>query len=145
LRRGIALALVACSSSYTPHTIDPDKPTRVRIGDATVTVEIAELPDAIRRGLSHRQHLDQDAGMLFVMPREQVWTFWMRDTPLPLDMIFIKSDLSVAGIVERAAPQTDTMHRVRTSSRYVLEVNAGWAAAHAVKAGERVEFENVRP
>jgi len=68
----------------------------------------------------------------------------MQNTLIPLDMIFIKADYTVAGIVENAEPRTETLRKVGVPSVYVLEVNGGWTAAHHVVAGAKVRFENVR-
>jgi hypothetical protein len=97
----------------------------------------------IERGLMYREHLPPDAGMLFMMGREYDWAFYMRNTLIPLDMLFIGKDLTVAGVVVNAEPRTETLRRVGKPSLYVLEVNGGWAAAHGVTAGAKVRFENI--
>ena len=84
-----------------------------------------------------------DAGMLFVFPRAQHLTFWMKNTVLPLDMIFIGDDRRVVGIVKDAVPYTTTPREVAGDSRYVLEVNAGFSERHGVRAGDAVTFEGV--
>lgn len=107
-------------------------------GEAAVTVEIASTPAEIERGLMYRDHLPYDAGMLFVMGRDDVWPFYMRNTFIPLDMIFIVHDWTVAGVIPNAEPCTETRRSVGKPSSYVLEVNGGWAAAHQIAAGARV-------
>lgn len=81
--------------------------------------------------------------MLFLMAVEKDWTFWMRNTLIPLDMIYIRSDMTVAGVVENAEPKTEVLRSVGVKSRYVLEVNGGWAREHGVMRGVTVRFENV--
>jgi uncharacterized membrane protein (UPF0127 family) len=110
---------------------------------AEVTVEIARTPRQIQRGLMYREHMPPDHGMLFLMGEERIQSFWMRNTLISLDMIFIGKDMTVAGVVANTEPLTDTSRRVDRPSYYVLEVNAGWAAAHHVTAGTRVRFRNV--
>jgi uncharacterized membrane protein (UPF0127 family) len=83
--------------------------------------------------------------MLFVMGEERVHTFWMKNTFIALDMIFITKDLKVAGVSADAVPQTEDLRYVDAVSSYVLEVNAGWAKAHGVDAGAAVTFENIAP
>ena len=83
--------------------------------------------------------------MLFLMGQDKQWTFWMHNTLIPLDMIFIKKDMTIAGIVQNAEPKTDTLRKVDGPSLYVLEVNGGWAKSHAVSAGAKVRFENLPP
>jgi uncharacterized membrane protein (UPF0127 family) len=123
---------------------------RVRIDSpsarsSVVTVELARTPAEIERGLMFRERLAPDAGMLFVFPTEAEHVFWMKNTPIALDMIFADAQGVVIGIVERAEPLTETLRSVGAPSRYVLEVNAGWSAAHGIAAGDRMRFEGFEP
>lgn len=113
-------------------------------GDVAVEVEIVSTSAQIERGLMFREHLPPDQGMLFLMKEERNWPFWMRNTLIPLDMIFIRSDMTVAGVVENAEPRTETLREVGKPSLYVLEVNGGFSAAHKVAEGTKVQFEGVR-
>jgi uncharacterized protein len=117
----------------------------VAIGDAKVTVEVVATEAKIEKGLMYREHLPPDGGMLFLMGTEYDWKFYMRNTLIPLDMIFIGKDMTIAGIVANAEPRTETLRSVGKPSLYVLEVNAGWAAAHKVQAGAKVRFDHVSP
>ncbi|HEX2678997.1 MAG TPA: DUF192 domain-containing protein [Polyangiales bacterium] len=109
----------------------------------TVRVEVVSTDEARQQGLMFRRQLAPDAGMLFVFEEARELTFWMHNTYLPLDMIFITSDLAILGVVENATPLTDTPRRVPGVSRYVLEVNAGFARAHGLTAGTRLRFVDV--
>lgn len=111
---------------------------------AAVSVEVVRTPQQIQRGLMFREHLPPDHGMLFLMPEERVQSFWMHNTLIPLDMIFIGKDMTVAGVVANATPLTDDSRRVDRPSLYVLEVNGGWADAHHVGPGTPVRFQNMR-
>jgi hypothetical protein len=111
---------------------------------AAVTVDIARTPDQIQRGLMYRRDLPADHGMLFLMGEERIQSFWMRNTYIPLDMIFIGKDMLVAGVVENTTPLTDDSRKVDKPSYYVLEVNAGWAKAHHIGPGTPVRFKNVK-
>jgi uncharacterized membrane protein (UPF0127 family) len=113
-------------------------------GDVEVKVEVVATEAKIQKGLMFREHLPLDAGMLFLMGMEKEWTFWMRNTLIPLDMLFIGKDMKVVGIVERAEPLTEDLRTVGKPSFYVLEVNGGWAKSHKVTAGATVRFENVK-
>jgi uncharacterized membrane protein (UPF0127 family) len=114
-------------------------------GDIAVGVEVVSTAAQIERGLMFREHLPPDQGMLFLMTEEKNWPFWMHNTLIPLDLIFIASDFKVAGIVENAEPKTDTLREVQRPSLYVLEVNGGFCAAHKIAAGTKVAFEGVPP
>lgn len=117
-------------------------------GDVSVTVEVVATPAKIMKGLMYREHLPVDAGMLFLMAamnegKEDDQAFFMRNTLIPLDMIFINKDMTIVGIVENAEPRTETLRRVGKPSLYVLEVNGGWTAAKQIKVGTKVRFEGV--
>jgi uncharacterized membrane protein (UPF0127 family) len=113
-------------------------------GDVAVAVEVVATEAKVERGLMYRQHLPPDDGMLFLLGETKQWKFWMRNTLIPLDMIFIRSDLTIAGIVQNAEPKTDTLREVDEPSLYVLEVNAGWTAAHGIKQNGKVRFDHVQ-
>jgi uncharacterized membrane protein (UPF0127 family) len=114
--------------------------------EISVAVEIARTPGEIRRGLMHRTSLPPDAGMLFLFPRASALYFWMKDTIVPLDMIFVGADLVVAGVVANAEPGSLAPRGIPgVTSQYVVEVNAGWARVHHVGAGVPVELVGVAP
>jgi uncharacterized membrane protein (UPF0127 family) len=108
-----------------------------------VAVEVAQNDFERSRGLMFREKLGLDEGMLFLFSEERLQAFWMKNTLIPLDMLFIDSQLRIVGIVENAEPQTLTQRAVARPSQYVLEVNGGWCAQKGVKAGDRVRFEGV--
>jgi len=107
---------------------------------ASVRAELAQSPEAIRRGLSGRAQVPDGTGMLFDMGRTAPHRFWMRDTRVGLDMIFLDAGRAVVGVVERAAPLDPTPRGVAAPSRYVLEVPAGWSDRHGVAVGQRAEL-----
>ena len=147
----LAAALVACSSrppAQVGRADAPPAPPRVVVESpsgraSAVDVELARTPAEQERGLMFRQALAPDAGMLFVFPDDRDHVFWMKNTLLPLDMIFIAEDGRVVGIVASAEPQTTTPRSVGTPSRYVLEVNGGWSEAHGVRPGDRARFDGL--
>lgn len=112
----------------------------VGAASVSVRVEIAETAEQRQRGLMFRRQLDQDAGMLFLFEQPQHNSFWMHNTYLPLDMIFITADWKILGIVENATPQTDDPRSVPGDSQYVLEVNAGFSRTHQLAPGTTVRF-----
>ena len=111
--------------------------------EARVRVELARTPEETQRGLMYREKLDPDAGMLFLFPEERPQAFWMKNTFVPLDMIFIRHDRTVLGVVENAEPLTTSSRQVPGASQYVLEVVGGWAQGHGVGPGTPVEFVHV--
>jgi uncharacterized membrane protein (UPF0127 family) len=110
-------------------------------GPHRLTVEIADNTPLRTRGLMWRSELPEGTGMLFIFPNEVVQSFWMRNTLIPLDMVFIDKHLRVVGVVQSAEPQTLTSRTVGKPSLYVLEVPGGWASKFGVRAGSTVELE----
>lgn len=148
------------SSASPPDDLDVSKPRRhrpapkptgkvvFRSGEPdqiSVAVEVVYKDADVRRGLMYRRELAENRGMLFLMKRREVQGFWMQNTLIPLDMIFIDDDYSVVGVVRDTVPMDKTTRSVDKPSRYVLEVNAGWAKRHKVDAGTRARFVGVRP
>ena len=111
----------------------------------TFHVELALRPDQQERGLMFRRSLATDAGMLFVFGRESVHAFWMKNTLIPLDMLFIGADKRIVGIVANAEPQTETTRTVGLPSQYVLEIGGGLSGQLGIRAGQLVDFQGVPP
>jgi uncharacterized membrane protein (UPF0127 family) len=106
-------------------------------------VELAVTPEEQERGLMYREQLATDSGMLFVSAHPRAQTFWMKNTLIPLDMIFIGRDRKIVGIVQNAEPETLTERRVDGLSQYVLEIGGGLSARLGIRAGQQVEFQMV--
>jgi hypothetical protein len=113
----------------------PDAPEPVE-----VAVEIAKKNADRMRGLMYRTELAEGAGMLFVFEQERRLTFWMRNTCIPLDMIFISADGTIVGIEENTPTLTDDNFGPKCAAKYVLEVNAGWSRKNGIKPGMKVRL-----
>jgi len=87
-----------------------------------------------------RRELPASAGMLFIFKQQSVHPFWMKNTYIPLDMIFINKQWKVVGIVDNTAPMTTNSLKVDAPSLYVLEVNAGFAIKHGIHEGAAVRL-----
>ena len=110
-------------------------------GAHRLAVEIADTSPLRTRGLMWRSALPDGMGMLFIFPVETVQSFWMRNTLIPLDLLFVDRAGKVVGVVQWAEPRTLTSRTVGKPSLYVLEVPGGWASRNGVKAGAQVELE----
>lgn len=104
-------------------------------------LEVADDPETRSRGLMYRRNLDPDKGMLFVFPREDIQVFWMKNTYIPLDMIFINQNLEVVGVIEDAKPMTLDSRSVSKPSQFVVEISAYGARKHGIIPGSKVRFE----
>ncbi|MCJ7816420.1 MAG: DUF192 domain-containing protein [Candidatus Aenigmarchaeota archaeon] len=116
----------------------------VCFGSECFTVELARTPDEHSRGLMGRQFLSQDSGMLFVFPDEGVYPFWMKNTQIPLDIIWLDSNRSIVFIKRNAQPcgtgECSTINPGK-SARYVLEVNGGTSDRISLREGDKAAFE----
>lgn len=112
-------------------------------GPWLVEVELARTPEEHARGLMFRTALAPDHGMLFLFADAAERTFWMHNTLLSLDLIFLGEDRVVAGVVADAQPRTDSPRTVHRPARYVVEVLGGEARAHGVGPGTRASFIGV--
>lgn len=106
-------------------------------------VEIADSPAKRELGLQYRPDLASDHGMIFLFPAQSEQTFWMKNTPIPLDMIFISRELKIVGIVEQATPFSLDPRSVGAPSQYVLEINGGLAKRNGIRRGDSVSFEGI--
>lgn len=109
--------------------------------EARMTVEIADSPAEHERGLMNRTSLPQDAGMLFVFSDNARRYFWMENTLIPLDMIFISGDLTIVDIHENATPLSKNIIASSGPCKYVLEVNGGVCAADGIDIGDHVTLD----
>ena len=112
-------------------------------GVVEVSLEVAATPAERERGLMYRSSLAEGRGMLFVFDQDGNHTFWMRNTLIPLDMLFIARDGTVVGIHANATPLSTANIAVGKPSRYVLEVPGGWTARHGIAVGARVELRGL--
>lgn len=111
--------------------------------ELTFQVEVADTPTKRELGLQYRRDLAPDRGMIFLFPTESVHAFWMKNTPIPLDMIFINSAGKVVGVVEQTVPFSTDSRSVSTASKFVLEINGGLSKAHGIGIGDSVRFQGL--
>jgi uncharacterized membrane protein (UPF0127 family) len=142
----VLICLAACHTQAAPVAPMTLPTGAVRFdtprGPWVVRVEIATTDEEHARGLMFRRDLPQDHGMIFVFRTTEEHAFWMHNTLIGLDMIFLAEDRSVLGFVT-APPRTDDLRTVHKPSRYVVEVPAGAASAHAVGPGTRTAFIDI--
>lgn len=109
-------------------------------------VEIAATPAEQEHGLMDRTSMPPDHGMLFVFPESRPRTFWMKNTLIPLDMLFFDADRRLVAIQADAQPcKADPcqLYPSDTPARYVLELNAGTAAKLGVRKGDTITFSGM--
>ena len=112
--------------------------TTITVGGRAFRVELAVTPERRARGLMFRTELAADAGMLFDFGGDRFVSMWMKNTFLPLDMLFITDAGTVARIAKRTVPHSTQAISSRGRVRYVLELNGGTADRLGLKAGDAV-------
>ena len=108
-----------------------------------IDIEIAETPDEVEIGLMNRSSMRPNQGMLFVFHDEDYRSFWMKNTILPLDMIFINADMDIVTIHADTTPFSEQSYPSTRPAQYVLEVNAGFAHDHGISVGDRVFWQRM--
>jgi uncharacterized membrane protein (UPF0127 family) len=133
----------SCSIFDTPHQAAGLPVETIHIatadGPKAFTVEVAADAASQERGLMFRRDMARDAGMLFDFHQEARVSFWMKNTPLPLDMLFIRADGTVSSVQANAVPYSTDFIYSAEPVRAVLEINAGQAEALGIKRGDRVQ------
>ncbi len=143
----ITTVLTAAGGGCDKGSAPPPAP-RVTIRGRSWRVEVAMTPEERLRGLSDREGLAADAGMLFVYPTPDVLDFCMRQCLIPLDIAFIDADLKVVKTHTMAVEPYGLERRTYSSvvpAQYALEVSAGALAAAGVKVGDKVQFSSNVP
>lgn len=145
--RFLLALLVMAAAVFGPSSASAQQLLSFSTGELTITsangehrfrIELA-LDDPHReQGLMYRRAMDPDAGMLFVYDHPMEITMWMKNTILPLDMIFIRADGTVLRVAERAVPQSLVVIPSGGPARAILEVNAGTASRLGIKPGDKV-------
>lgn len=107
-------------------------------GSVVVSVEVAESTAARAQGLMFRRYLAPDAGMLFVFPGPTQGSFWMKNTLLPLDIVFADATGQIVDILEQAVPFSEQLLTPKSPYVQVLEVNAGFVKRHRIAVGDRL-------
>jgi uncharacterized membrane protein (UPF0127 family) len=110
---------------------------------AAVDAEVVQSEHDTMRGLMYRRSMAEERGMLFHLRARDDQKFWMHNTCISLDLLYVDDDGLIVGIVENAPTMNDETRGVGCPSRWVLEVNAGWSRRHGVKAGQRLVIPRV--
>lgn len=116
----------------------------LKIGKHSILVEIASTPQSRSQGLMRRSLLCANCGMLFIFEKADRYSFWMKNTPLPLSIAFIAADGSILNI-EEMQPNTIDTHHALGDALYALEMNSGWFTRNGIKRGIIVQGLSLAP
>ncbi|MFK8100941.1 MAG: DUF192 domain-containing protein [Saprospiraceae bacterium] len=105
-----------------------------------IDIEIVDQPQEIQQGLMYRTKMAENQGMLFIFPQEEPRSFWMRNTFIPLDIIYVNSNKEIVSIQKYTTPKSDKSLPSEADAQYVIEVNAGFCDRYSIGKGTVVEF-----
>lgn len=150
----VLLAIAGCSPQATEPQAGtiPDLDKTFKFDSLTVIndageplqfdVYVARSWEQQRQGLMFVRHMPETTGMLFIYPGEDVRSMWMKNTYIPLDMVFARADGSVINVISDTVPQTLYSNRSARPARFVLELNAGTARRLGIGTRSRLLWED---
>ena len=106
-----------------------------------IDIEVANTAKEIEQGLMFRQQMDQNKGMLFVFPNMEPRGFWMKNTLIPLDIIYVDDKKTIVSIQKNTVPLSEQNLPSDGKAQYVIEVNAGFSDTHGLAPGDKVDFQ----
>ena len=116
----------------------------LKMGSQAVRAEIANTQQSRERGLMQRDQLCDNCGMLFVFEKADRYSFWMKNTPVPLSIAFISADGSIINI-EEMLPNTTNNHYSQDRALYALEMKSGWFTKNNIAPTDKVQGLNLAP
>jgi len=140
----VILAVAIISAPELINYFSRKEPTAI-IGSKQITIEIAKTPDQLKKGLSDRNSLGKNRGMLFQYPDYVFQGFWMKGMRFPIDIIWIKDNVIVGAQQNVPVGITEPLpvYYPPEPVNNILEVNAGFVTKNNIKAGDRVDFKNI--
>jgi len=107
---------------------------------SSISIEIADTPEEIGKGLMYRNRMEADQGMLFLFDAEKQQSFWMKNTKISLDIVFIDNNYQIVHIAKHTIPYSKDPILSMKPARYVLEVNGGFCDEHSIDENHYVHF-----
>lgn len=105
-----------------------------------IEIEVAETEERRRLGLMFRQSMEENQGMLFIFPNEELQSFWMKNTVISLDIIYINSKKQIVKIHKKAVPFDERGLPSGMPSKFVIEVNGGFCEKFGIKEGDYIDY-----
>jgi uncharacterized membrane protein (UPF0127 family) len=136
----LILLLLICSSQVQACPV-VNKHIQITANGHGLTAELAVNATSHLCGLAFRDNLPSDQGMLFVYPRDQILSFWMKNTYIPLSIAFLDDAGKILEIHDMNPAYPARRYTSKTPARYALEVNTGWFSDKGIKVDDRVEFD----
>ena len=143
LLAAVALVLAGCNKDGTDQSVAPKTVADffpIKVGERTVRMQLAVLPAEQQLGLMFRRDLGPDDGMLFPYRTPQAMSFWMRNTPTPLDIGFFDADGVLREIYQMYPHDETTVNSRSDRLKYALEMNQGWYRDSGVRPGAKLDL-----
>lgn len=116
----------------------------LKINNAVLNIEIADTTEKREDGLSGRENLPENQGMLFPFEKEDYYSFWMKDMDFPIDIIWIGNDLKIVDIAENISPKTYPKNfKPSRPAKYAIETNAYWIRNNNIKIGDYIPLDGI--
>ena len=133
----LCFLLCACEATTQPQSTLPT--VQMKVGSKTYTLEVADNDESRTRGLMRRDSMPAEHGMIFVFKQPQKLAFWMKNTRIPLDIVYIDANAKVDS-VKQMQPYVETGVWSEGPVRWAIELNQGQAAEAGAKAGDQLEI-----
>jgi len=151
LIRLMAAAVIFCVFGFFLFSASTESPAcgrayvsrQIRVGEIPVTVELAVTPEQRVCGVSFRDSLPDDSGMLFVYPTDRILSFWMKNTRISLSIAFLDSRGTIMNMMEMQPMDTTPRYRSARPARFALEMPANWFVGKNIKVGDRVDVGTI--
>ena len=127
----ILLTLLSSSASAEKPLI------HLKVSGYTLSAEVAYKKESRIRGLTYRNFMKKNSGMLFVFPEASIHSMWMVNTYIPLSVAFLDKNGMILNIIDMS-PHTRTRNSAASKAKYALEMNLGWFSSRGIKAGEKI-------
>lgn len=130
-------------NTISTNTINQNKINKVCINDVCFNVEIANNEEDRKKGLMNRHFLPENEGMLFIFEKEEIYPFWMKNTLISLDIIWINENMKIIDIkeAEPCISEDCKIYNPRDKALYVLEINKGLSRKHQLMVNDKITFK----
>lgn len=105
-----------------------------------IDIEVADKDSSRIKGLMYRTKMDENQGMLFIFPKEEIQSFWMKNTYISLDIIYVNNEKEIVKIYKNTIPRSVNSLPSEKKSQYVVEVNGGYTDRYNIKEGDKINF-----
>ncbi len=130
------------NTSRNSNQFNASKTVPAKLKSVEMTLAVADDPLVMAQGLSGVSKIDDKEGMLFVFPADTIPSFWMKDMLIPIDIIWLDSNLAVVGFVQGVKPDSyPQLFSPPQPIRYVLEVKAGWVERYNLQIGDKLKLK----